>query len=719
MKNILKIYKRDMKSIFTNWVALIIAIALTILPALYAWFNIKADWDPYGNTNGIQIAVINNDKGGTLEDKKINLGEQVVDSLKENTALGWNFVSEKEAKDGLEKETYYASIEIPKDFTKDLLTMTTGDIVKPKLKYTLNQKINPIAPKITDKGVTSIQEQISSQVVETVDGIIFKIADELGIKVLKAKPDVEKLVDLIYKLNEKMPEIEDLINKASDGLITGEDLVNKINELVPTLNDTITKSQDILTKGEDYLNKIQSTINELEPVIEQDLNVCGSVSQDIYDLVNSINYDETSEEQLKQIITFSKTSLENIDTKVQGIKNIIDYINNIINSNKLTEISNRFNETHIKLNDTIKVIDKVLNETDNNGLLTKEFFNEVKSKIGEVNNKVLSLNSDFNNVILPEIQSGITKINNISDNGLTALKKIDSAMPQINNIVGTLGSGIELGKDKLQEVKEILPEVKTKLSQVVEKIDSVNDEEKIDEVLDLLINDWKTTSSFLGDPVEIEKNTLYPIPNFGSELSPFFTSLSIWVGGYLLVAIFSVKTKKFDDGEEIKPIEEYFGKLMLFITIGIVQALIVTLGDIFMLGVYLIHPVLFVISSIFISIVFTTIVYTLVSVFGNLGKAIGIIFLVLQSAASGGTFPVEVMPKFFQIINPFLPFKYSVGIMRELAAGINKGMLLKDILMLFVFLVVFLVIGVALKGVINKGTKKISDRWKESSFADK
>ena len=334
MKNILKIYKRDMKSIFTNWVALIIAIALTILPALYAWFNIKADWDPYGNTNGIQIAVINNDKGGTLEDKKINLGEQVVDSLKENTALGWNFVSEKEAKDGLENETYYASIEIPKDFTKDLLTMTTGDIVKPKLKYTLNQKINPIAPKITDKGVTSIQEQISSEVVETVDGIIFKIANELGIKALEAKPDVEKLVDLIYKLNEKMPEIEDIINKASDGLITGEDLVNKINELLPTLNDTITKSEDILTKGEDYLNKIQSTINELAPVIEQDLNVCGSVSQDIYDLVNSINYDETSEEQLKQIITFSKTSLENIDTKVQGIKNIIDYINNIINSNK-------------------------------------------------------------------------------------------------------------------------------------------------------------------------------------------------------------------------------------------------------------------------------------------------------------------------------------------------------------------------------------------------
>ena len=152
-------------------------------------------------------------------------------------------------------------------------------------------------------------------------------------------------------------------------------------------------------------------------------------------------------------------------------------------------------------------------------------------------------------MILPEIQSGITKINNISDNGLVALKKIDNAMPQINSIVGTLGSGIELGKDKLQELKEILPEVKTKLSQVVEKIDSVNDEEKIDEVLALLINDWKTTSSFLGDPVEIEKNTLYPIPNFGSELSPFFTTLSIWVGGYLLIAIFNVKTKKVEDGE--------------------------------------------------------------------------------------------------------------------------------------------------------------------------
>ena len=199
MKRTFKVFMADARRLSSNVVAIVIIMGLSIIPALYAWFNIKADWDPYGNTNGIQIAVVNNDKGGTLEDKKINLGEQVVDSLKENTALGWNFVSEKEAKDGLQKEIYYASIEIPSDFTKDLLTMTTGDIVKPKLKYTLNQKINPIAPQITDKGVTSIQERVSSQVVETVDGRIFKIANELGIQALKFKPDVEKLVDIIYK----------------------------------------------------------------------------------------------------------------------------------------------------------------------------------------------------------------------------------------------------------------------------------------------------------------------------------------------------------------------------------------------------------------------------------------------------------------------------------------------------------------------------------------
>lgn len=717
MSNIFKIYKRDIKSMFTNWVAMIIVVALTILPALYAWFNIKADWDPYGNTKGIVVAVVNNDEGGALEGKDINVGDKIISTLKENHSLGWNFVSEDEGRKGVELGDYYAMIEIPKDFTEDLLSMTTNTITKPSIKYVLNQKINPIAPKITDTGVSTIQEEVSSQIVETVDGAIFKVANEIGVEAIESKPDVLKLIDILHNLNNKMPEIERLVEDAYNGTTTAEELIGEIEGILPVVEDTIDRSTYVLTTGKSYLSTISSTFDEVVPIVRDDFQVVQNISMDIYNFLNDIKFDEMSQEKLRTLLTTINEKLENLDSRLNSIVSFLENINRFLNSEKISNIINFYKDCDSSVMNAQNLVSGALQQTENGGVLTAEKFESVKVSIYGVNDKVKDIENRFEGEIVPSINDAINKTYKVANEGLEILNGIEAYIPEANNMVSLLGDKIDLGQDKLLSVKELLPEAKEKLQSLIEKVDSVSDDKKIDEILKLITGDYNERGSFLASPIEIDENVIYSIPNYGSELSPFFSTLALWVGGYLLISLLKVKATKMDD-IEIKPIEEYFGKLLTFLTIGVFQALVIILGDIFILGTYVVHPVLLVISSIFISMIFITILYTLVSVFGNGGKAIGIILLVLQSSASGGTFPVEVMPKFFQMIHPLLPFKYSIDIMRELVAGINREILIKNIAILCIYLVVFIVMGVLLKRSVNKKSKKLSDMWKESGFSE-
>lgn len=211
MKNIFAIFKRDIKSIRTNWVALVVILGLIILPSLYAWFNIKASWDPYGNTNGIKVAIVNEDKGDILKDEKINVGQKLIEQLKDNKNLGWQFVSKEHGEAGVKNGEYYATIIIPEDFTTKTLSLVTKTLQKPEIIYIVNEKSNAIAPKITDKGVSTIKEEIDSNVVKTVNGILFKIFNEIGIGIEDIKPRLLQLIDIIIEIDNKMPEIENVI----------------------------------------------------------------------------------------------------------------------------------------------------------------------------------------------------------------------------------------------------------------------------------------------------------------------------------------------------------------------------------------------------------------------------------------------------------------------------------------------------------------------------
>lgn len=227
MKNIINIFKRDMKNIFTNWVAALVVVVLMIIPSLYSLINIEASWDPYSNTKGIEVAIVNEDKGTVYKEHSINLGDELVDKLKENDQLGWVFVDKETAKDGLTNEKYYAMIEIPQDFSEDVTTIVKKDVTRPKLIYTVNEKKNVIASKITDAGVKSVKTQLDENITKSISGIMFRLCDEVGIDIQNNRSELRNIIDSVYKLDDNMPELEKMLDEAINGTISASELMIK------------------------------------------------------------------------------------------------------------------------------------------------------------------------------------------------------------------------------------------------------------------------------------------------------------------------------------------------------------------------------------------------------------------------------------------------------------------------------------------------------------
>mgnify|MGYP004448073465 FL=1 len=656
MKNIIKIFVRDIRSIAKNWVALIIIIGLMILPSLYAWFNIRASWDPYGNTGGIKVAIVNKDTGGNLKDKFINVGEELVEKLKENTSLGWCFVSEEEGNNGVHTGKYYATIIIPEEFTSETLSIINNSIKRPTLIYKVNEKSNAIAPKITDKGITTIKSQVDSNIIETVDGVIFKVFNEMGVSIEGSKDKILKLINGIIDLNNKVPEIENIVNELNNGSSKGEELIAKAKDNLPLLKDTLDSSDNLLLDTKKALEKSKSALGDVAPVIRSDLQLINRELNNLEGLINTVINLNIDKNSILNGLDNISVKLGEINTKINGIVKSLEPLSRF--NDNLKEIVNELNSASSKLNLAIDAIGKIGDTVNNAKPIDKSKLNEIKSLIDANRNIVSNILNSYDSKYIPAINSAIGNLTNISDNSIKLLNEAKTSIPDIESLLDKLNNALQLSKGDIQKLNAEMPNIKSSLGNISSKLASLNKEKAIDKLLSLLKNDWEEVSKFLGSPVEIKEEILFPIPNYGSAMSPFYSTLALWVGGLILVSLLTTDPHGFKEKIDFKPYEKYFGKLLTFAFIGICQSIILSLGDIYLLKCYVLNKWLFIGISIFSSIIFIIIVYTLVSIFGNVGKAIAVILLVIQVAGAGGTFPVEVMPSFFKKVNPLLPFPY-------------------------------------------------------------
>ena len=179
MENVWRVFARDVRRLLKVPPAMVVIVALLVLPSLYTWYNVIGFWNPYEQTGNLRVCVVNQDAGGTSElTGTIDLGDQIVEQLHQNTQLAWEFTDFDSAMDQVRSGQSYAAFVIPEDFTANLLSLTTGSFTQPKLEYYVNEKLGPVSPKITDTGATTLDETINSTFVSTVSDAAARAIDQ-------------------------------------------------------------------------------------------------------------------------------------------------------------------------------------------------------------------------------------------------------------------------------------------------------------------------------------------------------------------------------------------------------------------------------------------------------------------------------------------------------------------------------------------------------------
>lgn len=717
IKNIFKIYLDDLKKIFTNYAALIVIIALCILPSLYAWFNIKASWDPYGQeaTSQIKIGVVNNDEGADLNGKTVNIGDQIIDELKNNDLMGWQFVSEEEAETALEEGQYYATLTIPEEFSSDITSLITSDVKKGEIIYKVNEKINAIAPKLTSKGATGVQENVNKTIIETVSGILLETGESLGVEIQETVlPKLSNVAAQLTELTTKFDPINSTVDLAYDGGGKLKQLISSIQSDLPLIQNTLTSAQNMTSSLESFIQTSQNNIENFLPTIKTDIELLHSISGEM------IKYVDAIAGAIQSGSAEAPAMIENLMAKVDSSKGLVDSLISVLEpfsklpiGNKLNPILEQLQGVSNELTQVNQFLQTLHENVVNNGQPDLNILNKMRTVLQNVESITGQLTQNFDSQIAPSITTILTSAFETAQNVLVVLKEAESKLPQVSDLLSIAFEASDKGIEGLEYVREKLPEAESRVIELRNKMNEVDNNQDLQEVLALLQTAVTERQNFLKNPVDLVEETLFPMHNYGTAMTPFYSVLALWVGMTLLVSMLSVHAH-----ENYRPIEVYFGKYLLFGTIGFIQALIIALGDLYLLKIYCVNPGLFIAGMLFTSVTFAFIVYSLVSVFGNVGKVVSIILLVLQVAGSGGTFPIQLTPKFFQIINPFLPFTYAISFAREAIGGVVENVLTQDVFALMFYITMAILISIFLKRPINKLLSGFAKKYEESGLGE-
>lgn len=722
MKNILAIFKADVRGLVKNVLALIIIIGLCILPSLYAWFNIYSNWDPYANTGNIKIAAYSEDEGYTGEDGTVqNMGGKILDNLKENTAIGWTMVnSGEEAIEGVKSGDYYAAVVIEKDFSYKMFNMFAEGFANPGITYYENEKKNAVATKITDTAVSTLQQSIDAQFVDVVIRTVFEQTNNVSGEI-ETNNKIKEFTDKLTAVNNNLITYENTIESlisANKELTTSvgkaQDEIDSLKGQVDTGIDDVTGVKNGISTTRTSLSDFNAKVKESVAQIESSLDKVAS------DLKNTTVTDDARKmaddmiQTMKDVNTLKKEALK-LEAAIKGIKLPSDY-------DKETQDALNAIGSVIGNADDIREVINGLGITDAADKVTSRIEAELAKKTDSVEDAVRTckdyasnMRNMFTNSLMPQIDGILANTEQILATVNTLLESINTTLENTGTIFDGMVSTIGSTNQSLEQMQVIIQGVSEKLKSVTELFNGTTEDERVQALRKLMSGDPDTYGEFFSEPVKIDTVEVYPIANYGSAMTPFYTVLALWVGALLLTALVKVKAEP-KNLQGVKLHQLYFGRYLLFFVLGQIQALVVVLGDIYLLHCQILDKGLFWFTASLTSFVFTLLVYSLTLSFGDIGKAVAVVIMVIQIAGSGGTFPIELLPSVYRNIYIFFPFPYAINAMCETIGGMYGNMYVKSLLQLMIFAVAALVLGLVIRKPFIKWNHFVEKRMEDTKM---
>lgn len=707
MHNILTIMKRDIKALLTHFFPLVIAIGLCILPPLYAWFNIYSNWDPYGNSSNVKIAVASEDAGWTDPDtgEFYDAGDEVIDSLKENDSIDWIFLdSSKKAVKGVKSGEYYAAVVLAEDFSQDMYHGFMDGLKQPTITYYENEKKNAVATKITDTAVSTLKNSIDQMYVEIVVSTLFESADNVENKITGGDTDASdgsytpKVVDTF----------SDRIDSVNDNIQAYKLLLTSLTAANERLNTSLQDADSDLDSLQAKAGTASDTLSDKTAAgVLDDMNeIASNADSDIKDLQDTIDriQDASTSSEKEAAYAMLDKNLRNIRSK---LNTMIDSLSKLQPHTKL--LKNKVDRAITKLKSQVKDINTILDLMDDLSWDVETGLNSLEST---VNQRTERLRDSYNNTVLPAVEDAVDAIDSALEDGSKALGSISEDITIMRQIVsGTRQSVTDLN-GVMSNTSQSLDDISNDLENLKNEINSLSEREMLQKLLEFMHGDPEGYGKFLAEPVEIESDAIYAVENYGSGVAPFYTTLALWVGCIFLLALMKI-TPSTEGLKNPRPYQLFFGRFGILCLLGQLQWLIIYIGNIYILKVQCIHPGRMFLTGVITSFTFMLLCYAVTLAFADVGKAILVVVMVLQIAGSSGTYPIEVLPEFFQKVYVFFPFPYAINAMRECMFGYYENDYVIYMLELLAFaaggLLLGLVIRIPFVGVKNFMQQRMKD----------
>lgn len=700
MITIFRVFLSDVKRLRSNVVAIVIIMGLSIIPALYAWFNIMSNWDPYGTsaTSQMKVAVCSQDSGVEIGSLFLNVGDEVITGLKENTTIGWVFTASKdEALEGVNSGDYYAALIVPESFTTDFISFLGGDPKNPTIAYYENSKKNAIATKITGKAKTAVQEQVNQKVIST----LTEVLTESG-KIL-AEND-ENGVDIVASTADQLDELD-------SSLQTYVNILNTFSLVTASASDLAESAQSLLINTQGIFDSSQDSVSNMQSSVLSSAQTADTVSSLIGISLDSVEQDLTllSDQMDTLTVGDSFDSIRNqVDTAKTMSKSTISVLKDIFG--ETDQYVSAVDKSFKQLNTDLTAFKKDVNVTAQS---LKHLKRTIKADIKDCKNSIRKIRNTYQYQVQPDVSRSVLRMEQALIQTGKMLNNIESSFGTIDRALESYQTTLDSGTDDITATKDYIVSLQSDIRKLSKSLRALSGDEQYNEMMDLLKNDPTLMASFMASPVSMETKAVYPIETYGSAMAPFYTVLAIWVGALILVALIHVKVAPVEN-LKVRPWQAYFGRYITFFLIGQAQTAITVLGDLFYVDIQCPHPFLFWLASAASSFVFTLLIYSLTVAMGNVGEAVAVIVMVIQVAGAGGTFPIEVLPEVYQMIYKFLPFTYCMNALRECVGGLYKNDYWMDLRALGIYILISLFIGLVVAVPLRR-LNKVIERSKEKS----
>lgn len=734
MKNIWKIFTGDLKKLVKQPFALVIIIGLCVIPSLYAWFNIFANWDPYANTGGIPVAVVSLDKDYTRKDGSVvNMGESVLESLHSNTSVKWIFLdTEEEAQEGVEAGKYYAAIVITDKFTYSMYNVFSDDFENPSLIYYQNQKSNAIATKITDTVAGTLQNTINETFIKVAATTIFEEGNSVSDQ-MQGDSYVEEFCADLEELNDNLKEYSTMIDTFRAGNDRLEAAITHVNYEIPVMQKKLDATTASLNQSSQNLSSTRDTLSNFSTNVDTSMSTIQTSLEDMKKILDQSKLADDTAQMAKDLNKVARdTNTLNgqvnnllaalIEQRVQGSVSGGDASTGSGSGNTAaTDAAIEALKAMQKELDMMNtVIGSVLESTDEQAaekakVNVNNAMNNLKNVIDSCENSVSNMQGIYKNNLVPQMQKVLTNMSDSLNQVTTLVNTLSNTVQNIGVVMEGVGDAVDGTSDSLGQIQGVVDGISQKLTDLTEQLEGASEEEMMDILVRFLGGDPDSLGAYFASPVTMETIAMYPVATYGSAMTPFYSTLAIWVGSTILVALVKVKASP-KNLKNVQSYQLYFGRYLLFLLLAQIQAAIIVAGDLWLLKVNIVEPGLFFLAASFTATAFSLLIYSLTLAFGDVGKAVCVIVMVLQIAGSSGTFPIELLPDIYQKIYIFFPFPYAITAMREALAGMYGTAYMAALAKLILFMLEGLLIGLVIRIPFVKLNHFVEERMEDTEL---